>query len=137
MRYLLDTNVLSETRKPRPDPGAVAWLRSKERAALHISVLTLGEITRGSSAIARRDPVAGASLVNWLEGLRLLYMDRVVPVDAPIAEAWGRMSADRPRPIVDTLLAATALVHDMTLVTRNLRDFADTGVTLLNPWEAE
>lgn len=64
-------------------------------------------------------------------------MDRVVPVDAPIAEAWGRMSADRPRPIVDTLLAATALVHDMTLVTRNLRDFADTGVTLLNPWEAE
>lgn len=136
MRFLLDTNVLSEGRRTRPDPRVVAWIGRADRAALHISVLTVGELLRGSVAIARRDPRAGQGLSQWLAGIKELYADRIVPVDGHIAETWGRLSADRPRAIIDTLLAATALVHRMTLVTRNVRDVHDTGVALLNPWEA-
>jgi hypothetical protein len=111
-------------------------LRSQERAALHISVLSLGEIARGTAALARRDPAASEVFARWLVELRRSYADRIIPVDAAIAETWGRLSAERPRAFVDTLLAATAIVHEMTLVTRNVRDVHDTGVTLLNPWEA-
>jgi toxin FitB len=98
-------------------------------------VLTLGEVAKGSAALSRRDAATGRVLERWLDDMRVQYRDRILSVDAAIAETWGRLSADRPRAFVDTLLAATALVHGMTLVTRNLRDVADTGVKLLNPWE--
>ena len=132
--FLLDTNVLSETRRTRPDPGVLDWLRHADDAALHISVLTLGEMAKGVALLAKRDPVAAAPLHLWLSGIRLDYAARVIPIDVEIAETWGKLNAERSLPVVDGLLAATALVHSMTLVTRKVRDVEGTGVTVVNPW---
>jgi toxin FitB len=100
-----------------------------------MSVLTLGELAKGIVQLARRDSERSLALRQWLEGLRVSYKDRILVVDDEIAEVWGQLDAERSRPVVDGLLAATALVRGMTLVTRNVRDIADTGVTILNPWE--
>jgi len=134
LTFLLDTNVLSETRRARPDAGVVDWLRHADDAALHISVLTIGEIAKGITLLAKRDPVAAASLHLWLNGIRLHYAARIISIDAEIAETWGQMNAERSLPVVDGLLAATARVHGMTLVTRNVRDVEGTGVMVVNPW---
>jgi predicted nucleic acid-binding protein len=134
LTFLLDTNVVSEPRRRKAESAVVGWLREQNSEALFISVLTIGEITAGAESLARRDPVAGGSLRNWFAGVRYGYGERVLPVTEPIVEAWGRLHARRPLPIIDGLLAATALVHALTLVTRNERDFADLGVPLLNPW---
>ena len=135
MRYLLDTNVVSELRRKAPDANVVAWFRRNDPATLHISVLTLGEIVKGVESLSRRDPVAGRSLNEWLDGLRRHYADRLIGIDAAVAEAWGRLSAVRPLPVIDALLAATASAHGMTLITRNRRDIAGTGVVAISPWE--
>ncbi|MBM3570500.1 MAG: type II toxin-antitoxin system VapC family toxin [Alphaproteobacteria bacterium] len=134
MKYLLDTNILSETRRRRPEARVLDWLRRADAASLHVSVLTLGEIAKGAAVIGRRDPAAGRALAAWLDGLREHYADRVVGIDAAIAETWGRMSAARPLPAIDGLLAASAQVLGMTLVTRNPRDIEGTGVPVFNPW---
>jgi len=134
VRFLLDTNVISETRRKAPDANVLSWFRRTDPAALYFSVLTLGEIAKGTEAIARRDPAAGHALRDWLDGLRRQYADRLIAIDADIAETWGRLSAVRPLPVIDSLLAATALAHGMTLVTRNLRDMAGTGVAMIDPW---
>lgn len=134
MSYLLDTNVLSEAR--RQTPQAVVWLRAVDPAALFVSVISVGEITRGITIRERIDPVAAASLSRWLDGLRQLYADRVLPIDDRIATAWGHLMARRSFPVSDGLIAATARVHSLTLVTRNISDFADTGVDVVNPWAA-
>lgn len=134
MSFLLDTNVVSEPRRRKPEPNVVAWLRGQDSDALFISALTLGEIALGAEARARRDPAAGRSLAAWLASIRSGYSDRVLAVSGDIAETWGRLGAKRPLPIVDGLLAATAQVHRLTLVTRNVRDFKDLGVPLLDPW---
>jgi predicted nucleic acid-binding protein len=134
--FLLDTNVISETRRKRPDPRALSWLRRSDPAALHISALTLGEISKGVAKHSRHDKTQAAALRHWLDTIRMVYAERIVPIDAEIAETWGRLAAKRPLPVVDGLLAATALVRGMTLVTRNIGDVADTGVTVVDPWSA-
>lgn len=134
--YLLDTNVLSETRKVKADRGVLAFLQAADDASLFISVLTLGELRKGIAAIKLRDPSAGAAarLTAWVEGLEAGFADRILGIDAATAMLWGEWSGHRPRPVIDTLLAATAVHHDLTLVTRNLRDLQGIPVQVLNPW---
>lgn len=135
MSYLLDTNVLAEIRKPRAHAGVIAWLESVEADELYVSVLTLGEIQQGIERLARRDPRQAAVYEAWLRRLRRQYSDRVLAITEEIAVAWGRLNAGDPLPVVDGLLAATAIVHRLTLVTRNVADVARTGVPLLDPFE--
>lgn len=134
MTFLLDTNVVSEPRRRKAESAVLTWLREQASETLFISVLTVGEITAGAASLARRDPVADSSLRSWFAGVRNRYGERVLPITEPIVEVWGRLQARRPLPIIDGLLAATALVHALTLVTRNEKDFADIGIPLLNPW---
>ena len=135
MSYLLDTNIVSEARKgERADPGVVAWLSSIRERELYISVLVVGEIRQGIERLKRRDPAQAEAFNAWLERLLRDYADRVVPVNAEIAEEWGRMNVPDPLPAVDGLMAATAKARDMTFVTRNTTDVARTGVRLLNPF---
>lgn len=133
--YLLDTNVVSETRKKMPDAGVIAFLNSVDSAALYLSVLTVGELRKGIAAKRRTDLPAAKSLAVWAQGLEVGFSDRILNIDAAIARLWGEWSADRPRSVVDTLLAATAVVHGLTLVTRNTRDAEGLPVKLINPWE--
>lgn len=135
MKYLLDTNVVSELRRKAPEANVVAWFGRTDPAALYLSVLTLGEIAKGAESLSRRDATAARSLRAWLDGLREYYADRLVLVDAEIALEWGRLSAPRPLPVIDGLLAATASVRGMTLVTRNARDVKGTGVSVIDPWK--
>ena len=134
MSYLVDTNVLSELRRKQPQPEVVAWFTQRPRQTLYLSVLTLGEIRKG---IERLEAARQQPLLDWLEvELPNYFLGRMLAVDAHTADRWGRLlaSAGRPLPAVDSLLAATALQHDLTLVTRNTADFAGTGVRLINPW---
>jgi predicted nucleic acid-binding protein len=135
--YLLDTNVLSETRKRRADTGVISFLEAAEASSLFISVLTLGELRK--SIVAKKlkdpDPDAAKRLGAWVEGLEFSFADRILGIDAATARLWGDWSGQRPRPVVDTLLAATAVLHELTLVTRNLRDVRGIPVKLLNPWK--
>jgi toxin FitB len=135
-RYLFDTNVLSETWKPKANQGVIEFLRSTEPTSAFISVLTIGELRKGEAAKKLRDPDPNAAsrLAAWVEGLELGFADRILGIDPATARLWGEWSADRPRPVVDTLLAATAVVHDLTLVTRNLRDVQGIPAKLLDPW---
>jgi predicted nucleic acid-binding protein len=134
--YLLDTNVLSETRKREPTPSVADWIATTPPARLHVSVLTLGEIQQGIERIrAKGDWTQAAALEGWLRELEAGFDDRVLPVTLPVAAAWGRQQDGRPLPVVDALIAATALVHGMTVVTRNVKDFERAGVQVLNPFE--
>ena len=135
--YLLDTNVLSETRKKKADAGVISFLQAAEESSLFISVLTLGELRKGVAAKKFRDPDRDAAkrLEAWVDGLELSFADRILGIDAATARLWGDWSGQRPRPVVDALLAATAVLHDLTLVTRNLRDVRDIPVKLLDPWK--
>lgn len=133
--YLLDTNVLSETRRKKADPGVISFLKSVEHSSLYLSVLTIGELRKGVIAKRREDADGAARLSNWIDGLELSFADHILAIDAAIAKLWGEWSGERPRPVIDTLLAATALVHEFTLVTRNIRDIADLPVKTLNPWQ--
>jgi predicted nucleic acid-binding protein len=134
--YLLDTNVVSEIRKKVPNPGVETWFTSVPADELYLSVLVVGEISQGVERLARRDPVRAGIVEGWLAQLVDVYSDRIVPVTADVADRWGRLKVPDPLPVVDGLLAATALVHDWTLVTRNGRDVASTGVRLLNPFQS-
>ena len=135
MSFLLDTNVVSETRRARADVNVLAWFRRNQPDSLYLSVLTVGEIAKGIAKLARRDAATAAALQQWLDAIRIHYADRVIEVDVEVAETWGRLSAVHPLPVIDGLLAATALVRGMTLVTRNVHDVAATGVSVINPWE--
>ena len=135
MSFLVDTNVLSELRKgPRANARVVDWFRSVDDAALHLSVLVIGELRQGVERLRRRDPPAAAKLDRWLHELIERHADRTLPVDAAVADRWGRLNVPDPIPAVDGLLAATALVHSLTLVTRNVRDVQRTGVRHLDPF---
>jgi predicted nucleic acid-binding protein len=136
VNFLLDTNVVSETRRKRPDAKVLSWYRRADPASLYISVLTLGEIAKGVVQYSNRDKAQSEALHRWLNTTRDLYADRIVPIDAEIAEAWGKIAAPRPRPVIDGLLAATAIVRNMTLVTRNVGDLADSGAAIVDPWES-
>ena len=135
VRYLLDTNVLSEVRRPRGDKNVKRWISSVGTEDLYLSVLTLGEVRRGIDLLRRRDPAQAEVYEVWLVTVLRDYEDRVLPVDAEAAEEWGRMNVPDPVSIVDGLMAATARVRNMTFVTRNTADVARTGVRLLNPFD--
>lgn len=135
MSYLLDTNVLSELRRRAPDPGVVRWVQERPVSTLFLSVLTLGELRKGVEGLA--DSARRLMLLDWLETeLPAFFAGRILPVDVAVADRWGRMvaQAGRPVPAIDSLLAATALQHGLMLVTRNVRDVADLGVQVVNPW---
>ena len=132
--YLLDTNVSSETRKKKADPGVMAFLEAADSSSLYLSVLTLGELRKGVAGKRRTDPAAAKSLAAWVEGLEIGYADRILGIETAVARLWGDWSADRPRPVIDTLLAATAVVHGLTLVTRNTRHVKGLPVKVVNPW---
>lgn len=140
MRFLLDTCVISELVRPRPDERVLGWIDAVDEAGLFLSSLTLGELEKGISKLpvsARRD-----QLRDWLErDLAARFSTRILPVDAAVALVWGRLQgeaegAGMKLPVIDSLLAATAACHQLTLVTRNVADFARCGVPLLNPWNA-
>jgi len=134
--YLIDTCVLSELRKRRPHPGVIAWIESRPATSLYISVLTLGEIRKGIERLA--DGERKFSLLDWLETeLPRFFVGRIVPIDFEVADRWGRLvaKAGRSLPTIDSLLAATALVHDLVLVTRNVKDFSYAALKIVNPWE--
>jgi predicted nucleic acid-binding protein len=130
--YLLDTCVVSEAR--RHSPQAVAWLRAARADTLFISALTIGEVMKGVMMKLRTDAPAAALLRRWLDELRFVYADRILPVDDAVATAWGRLTAQRTRPVIDTLILATAQVNNKIIVTRNVADFADAGIEVIDPW---
>jgi predicted nucleic acid-binding protein len=135
--FLLDTNVLSEVRRRSPDPNVSAWLGSVQASELFLSVLVVGEIRHGVERLARRDRTQAEVFEQWLDELVRAYDDRIVPVTTEVADAWGRLNVPDPLPVVDGLMAATALVHGWTLVTRNTHDVAGAGVRVLDPFRAE
>lgn len=131
--FLIDTNIVSEAR--RRTPQAVEWLKSVDPRGVYLSVITLGEIMRGIAMKERTDRSAVCHLTEWLQTLRRDFAERVIPITDRVAIEWGRLAALRPRGDADGLIAATALVHDLTLVTRNVSDFEDTHVTIIDPWQ--
>lgn len=134
MSWLLDTNIVSELRKgDRADRGLRAWFAEADDDQLFTSVLVLGEVRRGIESIRRRDEAAALALEQWLIRLATGFGERVLPIDARVADRWGALNVPDPIPTVDGLLAATALVHDLTLVTRKVRDVAGTGARTLDP----
>ncbi len=133
-QYLLDTNVLSETRKKQPDTKVIAFLTNTDPSALYISVLALGELRKGVAHKRLTDPTAATALAAWVDGLEYGYAERILGINAATAKLWGELSAQRPRSVVDTLLAATAIVHELTFVTRNTSDVQDIDVKLHNPF---
>lgn len=137
---LLDTNVVSELRKVgdgRADPGVMAWLAGTDASSCYVSALTLMELEIGILRVERRDPAQGNLLRRWMES-RVMpeFAERTLPVDTAVALRCARLHVPDPRAERDALIAATALVHGMRVVTRNAADFAATGVPLLNPWTA-
>ncbi len=138
MSYLIDTNVISELRRKDPDKGVVSWFAERPPVTLNLSVLTLGEIQKGIEGIA--DLSRRQSLLDWMEtDLAIFFAGRILPVDSAVAIRWGQLigTAGRPLPAIDSLLAATALAHDLVLVTRNVKDFANLPVQVFNPWAPE
>lgn len=132
--YLLDTVVISELRKARPDGGVVRWIAARQDAQLFLSVVTVGEIEKGIEKQRKTAPEFAAELAVWLDELVQLYADRILPITPAIARGWGRLAARLGHDGADLLIAATAQVHGLTVVTRNTSDFAPTGVKVLNPF---
>ncbi|MER8432017.1 type II toxin-antitoxin system VapC family toxin [Mesorhizobium caraganae] len=131
--YLLDTNIVSDVQRRLPKP--TEWLASVDPTSVSLSVITLGEIERGIIKLRKVDSEKATRLDLWLRELRRDNAGHILAVTEDVALAWGRITAGRTRGSADTLIAATALVHDLILVTRNVTDFDDTGVTVLNPWD--
>jgi toxin FitB len=133
--FLVDTNVLSELRKgSRGDRNVHAWTEATGWNALHTSWVAFAEMKRGVQLIRRRDKPQAIVLQVWMEKVLELLHDRIHPVDRAVAEIWADLMVPNPRSPLDTLIAATARAHGLTLVTRNVRDFAGTGIDLLDPW---
>lgn len=133
MSLLLDTSTISELRAGR-DANVAAWAEASDRRGWYLSVLTLGEIRKGVEKVRPRDPERAAAFDRWLEALYRQFAGRLVKIDAAIAEEWGRLNAGDPRPTVDSLIAASARVRGLAVVTRNTADFESLGVSLVNPW---
>ena len=135
MTYLLDTNVVSEIRKPRPHAGVAAWFGEAESIGLYLSVLVVGEVRQGIERLRRRrDRQQAEMFERWLAVLKEEFADRLLPVSVAVADRWGRLNAAKPLPVIDGLLAATAIEHDLTLVTRDVDILTESGARLLNPW---
>jgi len=136
VNYLIDTNVISEIRKgTKCDANVAAWWESVDDADIYLSVLVLGEIRKGVERARLNDPAQARALEKWLTTVVQSFGERILPIDQAVADEWGRMSAARPVSTVDALLAATAKVQGMTLVTRNVADIADLGAMVINPFE--
>ncbi|MGA9040621.1 MAG: type II toxin-antitoxin system VapC family toxin [Terriglobales bacterium] len=137
--FLLDTNVISELVKPKPNPNVTIWIDATGEELLYLSVLTLGEIRRGIASLP--DAARRVKLETWLDReLVLRFSDRILPIDLAIADRWGRLTGTAaarksPLPVIDGLLAATAVHFDLTLVTRDTKHLIGTGVAFFNPWE--
>jgi len=134
--WLIDTNALSELKKRKPHPGVARWFAEQPSTGLHLSVLTIGQLRKGIHAMPAGDRKDRFSA--WLEiEIPDYFTGRILDLDAAIADRWGRLcvEASRPLPAIDSLLAATALVHGLTLVTRNLADFELPGLRVVNPWD--
>lgn len=137
MRFLIDTNIISEVRKgARCDANVAAWYASIDDADLYLSVLVLGEIRRGVELARVRDLPKAKALDAWLGSVRTTFGERILPIDRAVSDEWGRMNAQRPVPVIDGLLAATAKIHRMTLATRNDADVAGLGAKTLNPFKS-
>lgn len=137
MTYLLDTNVISEVRKrDRCDANVAAWWTSVSSDDLYMSPLVLGEIRKGVGQLRSRDPNQAEALDRWLAEIATAFAERLVSIDQAVADEWGRMSALRPVPVIDGLVAATAKTNGLTLVTRNGSDVAGLGADVLNPFKA-
>jgi predicted nucleic acid-binding protein len=136
--YLVDTNILSELTRPLPEPQVEAFLR-RSKGRVFVSVLSIGEIRKGIASLPTSN--RRAVLEDWLDNeIMAWFADRVLPVTLAVAEQWGVLAAQsktkgRPRPVIDGIIAATDLKHDLVMATRNVGDFKDRGVTILNPWE--
>ena len=133
--FLLDTDVLSALRRRERHPGTVRWVASQRTANLYLSVVTVGEIERGITQQKRRDPSIAQELAVWLDRVLAWYGDRILLVDTATSRRWGRLSATLGHDGADLLIAATALEHGLTVVTRNIRHFEPTGVSVVNPFE--
>lgn len=134
MTYLLDTNVLSEVRKPRPDAGVAAWLAGVTEGDLYLSVLVLGEIRVGIDRLRPRDHDQASVFEEWLVATESAFADRLLSVDALVAQTWGRLHAAAPLPAIDGLMVATALAHGLIMVTRDTATPERCGVPCLDPW---
>jgi len=137
--FLLDTNVVSELRKirlGRADKNVAQWADSVDAVDLYLSAITVQELEMGVLLVERRDPPQGAIFRSWFESHVLpAFAGRILPVDTAVAQRCAALHVPDPRPAMDSLIAATALVHGMTLVTRNVADFQSSGVIIINPWE--
>lgn len=135
MKFLLDTNVISELRKrDRAHPNVLRWALTLSADDVGTSVLVIAEIRRGIALKRRSDPVQAKALDHWLNTVRTGLDDRVLPISEAVASVWAEMNVPDPLPLIDGLLAATAKVHNLTLVTRNVADIANTGVSFLDPF---
>ncbi|HWF93971.1 MAG TPA: type II toxin-antitoxin system VapC family toxin [Xanthobacteraceae bacterium] len=133
--YLLDTNVVSELRHPRPHGALLAWFREISDADIHLSAVTIGELQAGVEMSREQDPAKAAEIESWLEQVAQTY--NVLPMDAGTFRAWAHLMHRRSDDLIeDAMIAATAIVHDLTVVTRNIRDFDRLGVRTLNPFSA-
>jgi toxin FitB len=137
LTFLLDTNVVSEIRKTTGDANVVRWYSDAPAGELHLSVLVVGEVSQGIERLRRRGDAKQADVFDlWLTGLKEDFRERLIPVSTAIAERWGQLNAAKPVPIIDGLMAATAIEHDLILVTRDTEALKGTGVRLLDPWSA-
>ena len=137
MNYLIDTNIVSEVRKgSQCDHSVRVWWESISDSQLFLSSLVIGEVRKGIELARRKDAMQAIALERWLESLTSGFAHRILPVTTDVAQEWGRINAIRPVPVIDALLAATALVHGLRLVTRNTEDVEGLGVDTLNPFEA-
>jgi hypothetical protein len=134
---LLDTNIVSELRKgARANSDVRAWFETINDFEIHLSVLTVGELRRGIDRIRAKDTAQATVLERWLHRLTREHADRILPIDRRVSEQWGKLSAGRSGSPVDLLMAATAIAHELVLVTRNVRDISWTGVAYVNPFDA-
>lgn len=133
--FLADTNVLSELRKGgRRAKGVQAWIETVGWVTLSTSWIVIAEMRRGANLIQRRDPEQAKMLNQWVDYTIGQLGERIYPVDRPVAEAWAKLGIPNPLPLMDGLIAATALVHGSTMATRNVRDFANMGISVVDPW---
>jgi hypothetical protein len=136
VKFLLDTNVMAELRKgSRANVRVRSWFAALDPDAILLSTLTIGEIRRGIENVRRRDAPSARALERWLRRLVVEHGDRILPVDLPVADEWGRLNVPDPLPVIDGLLAATAKVHGLTLATRNVKHVARTGADVVNPFD--